>query len=46
MLIILGAVVEMERELIVERICEDMAEAKIYGTKSGRPSATADTGQF
>ena len=37
MLTILGAVVEMERELTVERIREGMAKAKRYGTRSGRP---------
>lgn len=37
MLTILGAVAEMERELIVERVREGMEKAKRYGTKSGRP---------
>jgi DNA invertase Pin-like site-specific DNA recombinase len=37
MLTILGAVAEMERELIVDRVREGMAKAKMYGTKSGRP---------
>ena len=37
MLTILGAVAKMERELTVECIREGMAEAKRYGTRSGRP---------
>ncbi len=37
MLTILGAEVEMERELTVERSREGMAKAKIYGNRSGRP---------
>lgn len=37
MLTILGAVAEMERELIVDRVNEGIAKARIYGTKSGRP---------
>ena len=37
MLTILGAVAEMEREFIVERVREGMEKAKRYGTKSGRP---------
>lgn len=37
MLTILGAVAEMERELIVERVKEGIEKAKIYGTKSGKP---------
>ena len=37
LLTILGAVGEMERELIVERVREGIEKAKIYGTKSGRP---------
>jgi len=36
-LTILGAVIEMERELTVERIRERMAKAMRYGTRSGRP---------
>lgn len=35
LLTILGAVSEMERELIVERIKEGMIKAAIHGTKSG-----------
>ncbi|HEY5563220.1 MAG TPA: recombinase family protein [Clostridiaceae bacterium] len=35
MLTILGAVAEMERELIVERVKEGIEKAKIYGTRSG-----------
>jgi DNA invertase Pin-like site-specific DNA recombinase len=37
MLTILGAVAEMERELIVERVKEGIEKAKTYGTKSGNP---------
>lgn len=37
LLTILGAVGEMERELIVERVREGVEKAKIYGTKSGKP---------
>ena len=37
LLTILGAVAEMERELIVERIREGIVKAKKYGTKTGRP---------
>ncbi len=37
MLIILGAVAEIERILTVELIREGMAKAKRYGTRSGRP---------
>lgn len=37
LLTILGAVAEMERELIVERVREGMEKAKRYGTKSGKP---------
>ena len=37
MLSILGAMAEMERELTVERIRENMAKAKLYNTRSGRP---------
>lgn len=37
MLTILGAVSEIERELTVERIREDMAKEKRYGTRSGTP---------
>lgn len=48
MLTILGAVAEMERELIVERTREGMEKAKKYGTKSGkaigRPEATIPEG--
>ncbi len=36
MLTILDAVAGMERKLTVERIREDMAKAKRYGTRSGR----------
>ena len=35
MLTILGAVAEMEREFIVERVREGMEKAKRYGTRSG-----------
>lgn len=35
LLTILGAVAEMERELMVERIREGMKKAALYGTKSG-----------
>ena len=37
MLTILGAVAEMERELIVERVKEGIEKARIYGTKTGNP---------
>lgn len=37
MLTILGAVAEMEREQIVERVKEGMKKAQKYGTKSGKP---------
>jgi len=37
MLTILGAVAEMERELIVERVKEGMQKAKMHGTRSGKP---------
>lgn len=37
LLTILGAVGEMERELIVDRVREGIEKAKIYGTKSGKP---------
>lgn len=37
MLTILGAVAEMERELIIERVQEGMEKAKRYGTRSGKP---------
>lgn len=37
MLTILGAVGEMEREIIVDRVKEGIQKAKIYGTKSGKP---------
>lgn len=37
LLTILGAVAEMERELIVERVREGMEKAKRFGTKSGKP---------
>lgn len=37
MLTILGAVAEMERELIVERVKEGIEKAQKYGTKSGNP---------
>jgi DNA invertase Pin-like site-specific DNA recombinase len=37
MLTILGAVAEMERELIVDRVREGIVKAKIHGTKSGKP---------
>ena len=37
MLTILGAVAEMERELINERVREGVEKAKLYGTKSGIP---------
>lgn len=37
LLTILGAVSEMERELIVERVKEGMAKAKKFGTKTGVP---------
>jgi len=36
MLTILGAVGEMERELIVERVREGIQKAKIHGTRSGK----------
>jgi DNA invertase Pin-like site-specific DNA recombinase len=36
MLTILGAVAEMERELIVDRVREGIVKAKIHGTKSGK----------
>jgi len=36
LLTILGAVAEMEREMIVERVKEGIKKAQIYGTKSGR----------
>lgn len=37
MLTILGAVAEMERELIVDRVKEGIEKAKEHGTKSGKP---------
>jgi DNA invertase Pin-like site-specific DNA recombinase len=37
MLTILGAVAEMERELIVDRVREGMEKARRFGTKSGKP---------
>jgi len=37
MLTILGAVGEMEREIIVDRVKEGIQKARIYGTKSGKP---------
>jgi DNA invertase Pin-like site-specific DNA recombinase len=37
LLTILGAVAEMERELIVERVKEGIEKAKKFGTKSGQP---------
>jgi DNA invertase Pin-like site-specific DNA recombinase len=37
LLTILGAVAEMERELIVERVREGVEKAKRYGTRSGKP---------
>jgi DNA invertase Pin-like site-specific DNA recombinase len=37
LLTILGAVAEMEREIIVERVREGIEKAKRYGTKSGKP---------
>ena len=37
LLTILGAVAEMEREQIVERVREGVEKAKRYGTKSGKP---------
>lgn len=37
LLTILGAVAEMERELIVGRVKEGINKAKKYGTKSGKP---------
>lgn len=44
LLTILGAVAEMEREQIVERVREGVQKAQMYGTKSGipfgRPEAT------
>jgi len=36
MLTILGAVGEMEREIIVDRVKEGIQKARIYGTKSGK----------
>lgn len=41
LLTILGAVAEMERELIVERVREGMEKAKRFGTKSGKPIGRA-----
>ena len=37
LLTILGAVAEMERELIVERVKEGIEKAKKFGTRSGQP---------
>jgi DNA invertase Pin-like site-specific DNA recombinase len=37
LLTILGAVAEMERELIVERVREGISKAKSHGTRSGKP---------
>lgn len=37
MLTILGAVAEMEREMIVDRVNEGIEKAKQFGTKSGKP---------
>jgi DNA invertase Pin-like site-specific DNA recombinase len=36
-LTILGAVAEMEREIIVERVFEGLEKARRYGTRSGNP---------
>lgn len=41
LLTILGAVAEMEREIIVERVREGMEKAKRFGTKSGKPIGRA-----
>ncbi|MFO8191212.1 MAG: hypothetical protein R6U08_00285 [Bacillota bacterium] len=38
MLIILGAVAEMEQEITVEQIREGMSKTKRYGTGSGHPA--------
>ncbi len=37
LLTILGAVAEMERELIVERVREGITKAQTHGTRSGKP---------
>lgn len=37
MLTILGAVGEMEREIIVDRVKEGIQKARLHGTKSGKP---------
>jgi DNA invertase Pin-like site-specific DNA recombinase len=37
MIRILGAVAEMERELIADRVREGIEKAKTHGTKSGKP---------
>lgn len=37
MLTILGAVAEMEREMLVDRVKEGMEKARRYGTRSGKP---------
>jgi len=37
LLTVLGAVAEMERELIVDRVREGMQKAQIHGTRSGKP---------
>jgi DNA invertase Pin-like site-specific DNA recombinase len=42
MLTILGAVAEMERELIVDRVKEGMEKAKRFGTKSGKKIGRPD----
>lgn len=41
LLTILGAVAEMEREFIVERVREGLEKAKRFGTKSGKPIGRA-----
>jgi len=37
LLTILGAVAEMEREMIIQRVREGIAKTKLHGTKSGKP---------
>jgi DNA invertase Pin-like site-specific DNA recombinase len=40
---VLGAVAELERSLIVERVKAGLRNARVKGKKLGRPRATIDT---
>src|SRR5262249_15749595 len=42
---VLGAVAELERDLIRERVAAGLARAKKQGTQLGRPKAIVDRGQ-